>query len=154
MFKYISHIAVAVSLLLLASCEQVSTEADKNYDGTYDITYALGSVIEKDPVNISGIDVYPYFDFFGSLNFVINVVDGKMVSFTYDNGEIPFSAHKFAMPSGRTECEFDDTVSPNVLKIKGTDDVVATFVNGELIVPFVLDCEEISYEFHFKEVAE
>ncbi|MGM9767647.1 MAG: hypothetical protein ACI3Z0_04200 [Candidatus Cryptobacteroides sp.] len=154
MFKYKSLFAVALSVLFMASCGDEPTEMDKNYNPNYDITYTLRSVIEKDPVNINGIDVFPYFDFFKSLRFVIHVTDGKMTSFSYDSGDIPFSSYTFQVPSGEVACEFDTTVSPNVLRIKETGDVIAVFKNGELIVPFVLDCEELSYEYKFKEITD
>lgn len=153
MMKIKSLLFSAVSMLFVAaSCTGVSTEMDKNYNQDYEINYELRSVLEKDPVNINGIDVYPYFDFFKSLKFTIKVKGGKMTSVIYDNGDIPFSPFTFAAPSGEVACEFDDTVSPNVLKLKESGDVIATYRNGELYIPFVLDCEELTYEFRFKEV--
>ena len=153
MLKFKSLLFTAVSILFAAApCTGVSTEMDKDYNQDYDINYELRAVLEKDPVNINGIDVYPFFDFFKSLRFTINVRDGKMTSLIFDNGDIPFSPFSFTVPSGTVACEFDDSVSPNVLRLKDSKDVIATFRNGELYIPFVLDCEEITYEFRFKEV--
>ena len=39
-------------------------------------------------------------------------------------------------------------------RIKGTDNVVAYFQNGEFSVPFQLDCEELNYKYTFKEIVE
>lgn len=154
MNKYNLLFAAISAIILSVSCSESSTEMDKNYNGDYQIEYALKSVVEKDPVNINGIDVYPYFDFFKSLRFVINVKDGKMHSFSYENGDIPFSPFSFDMTSEETECFFDTSVSPNVLRIKESGNIVAEFKNGEFYMPFSLDCEEITYEFKFKEITE
>ena len=81
MLKFKSLLFTEVSILFAdASCTVVSTEMDKDYNQDYDINYELRAVLEKDPVNINGIDVYPFFDFFKSLRFTINVRDGKMTS--------------------------------------------------------------------------
>ncbi|GEM_PF-960364 len=141
-----------LSMGLLAACSDVSDKMDENYNYNRDINYELRTVLEKDPVNINGIDVYPYFDFFKTLRLNIHITDGKMTSLSFDNGDIPFSAYGFDIPEGEVACEFDTSVSPNVLKIKGADNVVAIFKDGEFYVPFNLDCEEITYEFRFKEI--
>ncbi|MGN1232819.1 MAG: hypothetical protein ACI4UJ_05165 [Candidatus Cryptobacteroides sp.] len=153
MFRIKSLLFAAVSMLFVAaSCSDVPTEMDKDYNQDYDINYELRAVLEKDPVNINGIDVYPYFDFFKTLKFTIKVREGRMSSLIFDNGDVPFSPFKFSVPSGEVSCEFDDSVSPNVLRLKDSKEVIATYRNGELYIPFVLDCEELTYEFRFKEV--
>ena len=48
----------------------------------------------------------------------------------------------------------DTEALPNELRIKGTDNVVAYFQNGEFSVPFQLDCEELNYKYTFKEIVE
>ena len=67
---------------------------------------------------------------------------------------LPFSPYAFEIPSGEVECYLDTEALPNELRIKGTDNVVAYFQNGEFSVPFQLDCEELNYKYTFKEIVE
>lgn len=150
MKKYIFTVVAAV--LCLASCQPFSNEMDPDYPTDYQINYTLKQVMEYDPVNVNGIDVYKYFDFFSTLNFTINVVDSKMTSLVFDRGDIPFSPFQFDIPEGEVECWLDSESIPNALRVKGTDDVVAYYKNGQIVMDFQLDCKEISYEFRFKEV--
>lgn len=154
MKKYLFALLSICGLLLVPSCEQVSTEMDPDYPSDYDIDYSLREVLEKDPVNINGIDIYPYFDFFSTLRFTIHVKDGKMSTLEFNNGDIPFSPFSFEIPAGEVECYYDSQVSPNALKLKSNDAVVAYFKSGELYIPFKLDCKEIDYEYRFRKVAE
>lgn len=153
MKKIMTYLAAAAGLLLAASCQPVSTEMDPDYPSDYDISYALGKVLEKDPVNVTGIDVCPYFDFFKTFRFTIHVKGGKMSSFTIENGDVPF--YPFNCVEGEEiECRFDGESSPNVLRIKETDEVIAIFDRGECYLPFQLDCEQLNYEYRFREIAE
>lgn len=151
MKRYLTILAAVFGLLALSSCEPVPTQMDPDYPSDYDIDYALREVLEKDPVNINGIDIYPYFDFFTTLRFTIHVTGGKMTSFEFSNGDIPFSPFAFDIPEGEVECYFDSESSPNVLKLK-TGETVAVFESGELYIPFKLDCKDIDYEYRFKEI--
>lgn len=150
---YLALLTVA-AILALSSCNDVSTEMDSNYNGTYDIKYELRKVIEYDPVNVNGIDVYQHFDFFQTLRFTIHVVDEKMSSLSYDNADIPFSPFKFSAPTGTVDCYLDTQARPYELRLKDGGAVIAYFRKGEFYIPFQLDCEELSYEYTFKEVAE
>ena len=94
------------------------------------------------------------FDFFGTLRFTIHVKDNRMASLEFSNGDVPFSPYAFEIPSGEVECYLDTETLPNELRIKGTDNVVAYFQNGEFSVPFQLDCEELNYKYTFKEIVE
>lgn len=153
--KRFLYILLAVSgLIALSACGTESTEMSKDYPSDYDINYALRKVLEKDPVNVNGIDVYPYFDFFKSLRFTIHVREGKMSSIEFSNGDIPFSPFGFDIPSGDAECWFDTENVPNALRLKSTGEAVAYFKGGEFYIPFQLDCKDINYEFTFKEISE
>lgn len=155
MKKYLSGLAaVLCGLLLVPACQPVSNEMDPDYPSDYDINYSLKTVTEKDPVNINGIDVYPYFDFFKTFSLTIHVRDGKMATLEVDNGDVPFSPFSFDMPEGEVECYYDSQSSPNVLRLSGSDEPVAYFKSGELYIPFKLDCKDIDYEYRFKEVVE
>ncbi len=150
--KYLLLLLAACSLFMHQSCKPASAEADPDYPSDYDINYELREVLEIDPVNINGIDVYPYFDFFKTLRFTIHVRDGKMSTLEFTNGDIPFAPHSFNIPAGEVECWFDTSSSPNALRLKSDDSVVAYLKKGELYMPFKLDCQEIDYEYRFKEI--
>lgn len=146
--------AVILSIFAFTSCEDKSDKMDDDYPADYDINYALREVLEKDPVNINGIDVYDYFDFFTSYRLTIHVRDGKMSSIEFDNGDVPFSTYSFPIPTGEVECYYNTEVSPNTIRLKSDDSVVVYFGNGELYIPFQLDCKDITYEYRFKEITE
>lgn len=149
--------SILLSVLMLAafvSCDDTSTEMDKHYNGTFDIKYGLGKVLEYDPVNVNGIDVCQYFDFFETLRFTLHVTDGKITSLSYTNADIPFSPFDFDAPSGDVDCYLDTNVLPNALKLTSTGQAIAYFRNGEFYIPFQLDCKELSYEYRFKEITE
>lgn len=153
MKKYVMlSLAATLGLMMMSSCSRTNTIADVDYPSTYDIHYALKKVMEYDPVNINGIDVFPHFDFFTSWLITIHVVEGKMTSFELSTGDVPFATHAFPIPSGKVDCYYDTESIPNALRIKDSDQAVAYFRSGQLYIPFVLDCEEISYEYTFKEV--
>ncbi len=155
MKKFLIMFAFVTTLIfVVTSCEDTSTKMDDNYPKDYDINYALKQVIEKDPVNINGIDVYSYFDFFKTYRLTIHYKSGKISSIEFVNGDIPFSAYSFPIPSGETECYYNTESTPNTIRLKGSDDAVVYFGNGELYVPFKLDCKELTYEYRFKEINE
>jgi hypothetical protein len=155
MKKILTSFALAFSLIFaVTSCDDTSNKMDKDYPSDYDIKYALKQVIEKDPVNINGIDVYPYFDFFQTYRLTIHYKSGKISSIEFINGDIPFSTYSFPIPSGETECYYNTESTPNTIRLKGSDDAVVYFGNGELYVPFKLDCKDLTYEYRFKEIKE
>ncbi len=154
MKRYLLVLMAVCGMLMMSSCEEQYHRGDLiEKPGDYDINYTLKTVMEYDPVNINGIDVYKHFDFFSSLTFVLHITDGQITSFEFNNGDVPFSAFGFEVPSGKTDCWFDSESIPNALRIKGSDDAIAYYRNGELYIPFQLDCETINYEFKFKETA-
>ena len=154
MKPYVWILVVMLVCGSLTSCEDVPTEMDPNFSGTFDITYTARKVMQYDPVNINGINVAPYFDFFDTMRFTIHVVDNVMTTLSFTNADIPFSPFSFDVPQGEVECLFDTSVLPNRLVIKNTGDVIAYFRNGEFYIPFQLDCEELSYEYTFREISE
>ena len=150
--KYSLLLFAACSLLLQSSCKPASAEADPDYPSDYDINYELREVLEIDPVNVKGIDVYPYFDFFKTFRFTIHVRDGKMSTVSIENGNMPFSPFSFDTASGEMECYFDSQSSPNALRLKSNGEVIGYFKTGEFYIPFQLDCDQLSYEYRFKEI--
>lgn len=144
----------AFSLFLAQSCEEVSNQMDPDYPSDYDIDYALREVLEIDPVNVNGIDVMPYFDFFDNFRFTIHYRGGKIASVEIVNGDVPFSPYSFSFPEGEVECYFDTERLPNAIRMTSTDEVIAYYSTGEFYIPFQLDCKDISYEYYFREVVE
>ena len=154
MKKYALILTCAAACAALTGCEGVSDRMSSDYPSSYDIKYGIRQVLQYDPMNINGIDVAEKFDFFGTLRFTIHVKDNRMASLEFSNGDVPFSPYAFEIPSGEVECYLDTEALPNELRIKGTDNVVAYFQNGEFSVPFQLDCEELNYKYTFKEIVE
>jgi hypothetical protein len=145
--------AAAASMLFgAAGCYETSDKMTDNYPADYDVTYGLRQVVQYDPMNIDGINVGPKFDFFNTLRFTIHYTDGRITAAGFTNGGVPFSPFGFNVPDGRFEVDFDTDASPNELRIKGTDNVLAYFMNGEFSVPFRLDHSTISYKYTFKGV--
>ncbi len=147
---FLTTLIAAMSVAI--SCKELSNEMDPDYNGTYDLVYCLKSVKQYDPVNVGGIDVYKYFDFFKSLTFTIHFVDEKVSSINFENGSIPFLPYTFNVPSGDIDCYLETSITPYELRIKSNDDVIAYYLRGEFYIPFQLDCEEISYEYRFSSV--
>ena len=140
------------AVILLSSCVGEGTEMDLDYNGTYDVTYCLKSVLEYDSVNVGGINVYPYFDFFKSFRFTIHFVDEKISSVNLNNGDIPVSPYSFSLSEGDVDCYLETSVVPYELRVKSSGDVLAYYLRGEFYIPFQLDCDEISYEYRFSPV--
>jgi len=150
---------LAAFIATVSSCVSVSTDWKADlHPGDYEINYGLNKVLEIDPVNVSGIDVKPYFEFFDSYRMKLYVTDGSISAVEFNPGEIPFTAYGFDLPTGKTECYFDSTVLPNVLRIKSgatksaNDKVFATLLKGEFYVEFNLDYKDITYRYYFKTV--
>lgn len=154
MKKYLLLLSAACSLSMMWSCKEVSNQMDPDYPADYDVNYALREVLEVDPVNVNGIDVCPYFDFFDSFRFTIHYREGRIASCEVTNGDIPFSPFSFAVPEGEVECYFDTERLPNAIRLKSTDEVIAYYSTGEFHMSFQLDCKDITYEYYFKEIAE
>ena len=144
--------SIVAALSLLSSCVEVmpkNTEFDSPNTGTYDYTFVLNKALEIDPLNTTGIDLMPYLDWFSSFQFKVYVVDGKYTACEIDNGNIPFSPYTFAIPQGKVNCKFDTSSSPWTLKLD-SGDVVAVYKQGQFMIPFQLDCADISYEYWLK----
>lgn len=159
MKKCILLSTVAAFIMAISGCVEVSTEWKADlHPGNYEINYGLNKVLEIDPVNVSGIDVKPYFDFFDSYRMNLSVVDGKISGVEFETGDVPFSAYGFTLPKGKTACYFDNTVLPNVLRLQNgatrtkSDPVIATLYKGEFYVEFKLDFKDISYRYYFKTI--
>ncbi|MCM1502672.1 MAG: hypothetical protein NC115_08430 [Bacteroidales bacterium] len=142
----------AAVCLAFSACRPVSNQMDPGMPSDGDIVYTLRQVLEYDPVNVNGIDVCPYFDFFSTLRFTIQVRDGKMSYLQYTDGDIPFSPFSFGTGDGFVECRLDMDVLPYALKLVETGETVAYFRNGEFYIPFQLDCKDLSYEYRFREI--
>lgn len=85
----LSLVAVAVS-----SCYSVGLQdltSDPDYDGNKTSTFRIFKVLQFDDVNVSGIDILPYFDFFNTFRLTLTYKDGKISSMSMDNGDVPFS---------------------------------------------------------------
>jgi len=139
-----------------ASCEvDNSTIMSEDYPQNYKIVYGLRQVLEYDPMNISGIDISKKMDFFSSVKLTLFYNDGKLTHLTYSNGKVPFSPFAFETNGEIDEdCELDYNKVPNELRIRGTDKVIAYFINGEFVMPFQLDCSSISYKYTFVNISQ
>jgi hypothetical protein len=141
---------VVITLSLFGCIEEISNQMSVGYPQNYDIEYGLRQVVQYDPMNINGIDVSKKLDFFSALRFTLQYTDGKLTKVTYSNGEVPFSPFSFETESNfETECELDYDIMPNELRVKGTENVIAYFQNGEFIMPFQLDCGSLNYKYTF-----
>ena len=152
MKRYVWLLAAFSFLMTFIGCESVSPVADPNYDDNATIEWRLREVLQYDPININGINLVDAFDFFGSFGFKRYREDGKFTAFECNNGNVPFSPFAFTVPSGKVDCYLATEVSPYELRLKGSDQVVAYFKNGEFYIPFQLDCVELSYQYKFGEV--
>lgn len=151
MKKNILNISIVLMILSLSGCEEdISNKMSADYPQDYQITYGLRQVLQYDPLNINGIDISDKLDFFSTVRFTLLYSEGKLTSLTYSNGGVLFSPFNFDAESElAVDCELDYDVLPNELRIRGTDNVIAYFQNGEFIMPFQLDCGSISYKYTF-----
>lgn len=111
-------------------------------------TYRLNQVLQCSPENPNGVDLYGKFDFFASLRMTVSVsATGAVVEF--DNGEVPFLPFTEALPEGKIQCDLDHSVIPNVLRIRDTDTVIATFEKDGFTTEFQLDSKLLSYKYKY-----
>ena len=141
----------AFAFLLFLSCDrQLNNEMSKDYPENFQVNYKLRKVLQYDPMNINGVDISKELDFFETLKLTLNYNKGKLTTLSFDNGDIPFSPFNFESEQKfEVPCEIDYDVSPNELRIKDTNKVIAYFINSNFIMPFVLDCELLSYRYTF-----
>ncbi len=136
-----------------AGCEERTTRMLEDYPENYEINYGLRQVLQYDPFNIKGIDISKKLDFFGTVRFTLYYTDGKLTHLKFSNGDVPFSPFSFEMNGDLdVDCEMNYDVSPNELRIRGTDKVVAYFIDGEFVMPFQLDCQLLNYKYTFKSI--
>lgn len=143
---------LALAVFMLSSCVTLPLHdmtMDENFDMNKDVTYVLSQVLEIDDVNVNGIDVLPYLDFFNDFKLELKTKDGKISAIKIDNGSVPFD-YGYTIPQGEVPCYFDNSVIPNVIRLKENDVAVASFVKGELVILFSLDCQTVSYKYKFK----
>jgi len=154
MKNYKLYIPTLLIALFFFGCEEeISNQMSADFPQDYDIEYEIRQVMQYDPLNINGIDISEKLDFFSTVRFTLNYTGGEITSLSYSNGDVPFSPFGFEADSQiDAECELNYDVLPNELRIKGTENVVAYFQNGEFIMPFQLDCGSISYRFTFADV--
>lgn len=155
MKRIILFIASAVLALSFASCERVApSDSQLKPDESLPdrtTTFALSSVLEKDPMNTAGVEVVDKLKFFSTYRMLLTYTDGEISDIEFQQ-ELPFSTYSFDIPTGKQACYYDTSRVPFTIRLKSTDDVVATYSVGEFLVSFNLGCEEVSYEFHFKKV--
>ena len=154
MKNYKLFFPILLIIFFFIGCEEeISNKMSADFPQDYDIEYEIRQVMQYDPMNINGIDISEKLDFFSTVKFTLHFNGGKITNLTYSNGEVPFSPFGFEADSQiEAECELDYDVMPNELRIKGTDNVVAYYQNGEFIMPFQLDCGSISYKYTFVDV--
>ena len=116
---------------------------------------SIFKVLQFDDVNVSGIDILPYFDFFNTFRLTLTYKDGKISSMSMDNGDVPFSRkYGFEIPSQTVDVYFDNTVHPNAIRRTDSKEILATFNKGVLVMNFKLDCATVSYRYMFTGVTE
>ena len=153
MKKNVFIFTVISVLLSLSGCDtNARLEIDPNYPADYDIQYGIRQVMQYDEVNINGIDIAEKLPFFETFRLTIHYTDSKISGVTFSNGDIPFSPYDFAVPAGKIDCYLDTDALPNELRITGTKNVIAYFQSGEFSIPFMLDCQSLSYKYTFKSV--
>jgi hypothetical protein len=106
-------------------------------------------VLQIDPLNTSGIDIKSYFDWFDTYSLTVYVENGKYAYCEVSTGDIPFNPYGFQLPAGKQPCSLDNSVSPMAIRLS-SGEVLARYRQGQFVVPFQLDCSDISYEFWFK----
>ena len=100
-------------------------------------------------MNVNGIDIKPYFDWFDSFQLEIRRTDGKITGIKMNNGNIPHDMYGFNLPTEEVECYFDNSVQPNAIRRKSDDQIVAVFRKGVVCMEFNMDCKTVSYRFMF-----
>ena len=164
MKKYVIKIAAALSACAFSSCDEETTlpyiPVEKPEDNTppsgedpetYTVTYRLDKVLLCSPDNTNGLDISGKLDYFSPLRMTLNVSPlGTTVVF--ENDEVPFSPFAGLIPEGGgpIACELDSDVTPNVLRIKDSDTVLATFEQDGFTTEFRLDSRLLTYKYKFK----
>lgn len=161
MKKYALLLAAALFVSAFSACDDETTlpyipyEEDKTETPTEgedpDIitnTYRLNQVLQCSPENPSGVDIFGKLDFFATLRMTVSVsATGAVVRF--DNGEVPFLPFTEALPEGEIECDLDHSTIPNVLRIRDTGTVIATFEKDGFTTTFQLDCKQLTYKYKY-----
>jgi len=142
-------------ILSLSGCVKIYGDKehfiiDKNYNGTFDYTFTLQKVLEKDPVNVNGIDIVDELEGYESLALKVYYVDEKITALEFTEGSVPYTAYGFNLPQGKVDCYFDTKCYPNAVKLKSDNSVIAYYKLGQFFFQFQLDCSEITYEYWFK----
>ena len=144
MKKYVIMIAAALSACAFSSCDEETTlpyiPVEKPEDNTppsgedpetYTVTYRLDKVLLCSPDNTNGLDISGKLDYFSPLRMTLNA------------GLMPEGG-------GPIACELDSDVTPNVLRIKDSDTVLATFEQDGFTTEFRLDSRLLTYKYKFK----
>ena len=113
--------------------------------------YILRQVLEMDPLNPTGIDIYSHFKEFATLSMSIYYEDGKIAYVEFDNGDIPYNPLSFVVPSGKISCSYDNGSIPPVIRLS-TGEVLAQMIQNEPVIAFSLDYNKIKYKYTFKAV--
>lgn len=153
MKKYVFLFTAVSVLFALVSCEDDDrTRMSSDYPSDYDINYGLFHVYQYDEVNINGIDIAQKFDFFDTFRLTLHYTDNKISAVTFSHGDVPFSPYSYEIPEGKSDAYLNTDVLPNELRLKGSEKVIAYYVNGEFSIPFKLDCQSLNYKYTFKSI--
>lgn len=143
---------LAVAAMTCGCVQQIGlhdTVADPDYEPNAVSTYYLWRALQIDDVNVNGIDIKPYFDWFDTFTLEIRRTDGKISGIKMNNGDIPHDKYGFNLPTDEVECYFDNSVQPNAIRRKSDDQILAVFRKGVVCMEFKLDCQTVSYRFMF-----
>ena len=147
---FLGLVAVAV---LATGCVKTLNLHDTTMDSEYEAdkvsTFYLWKALQIDDVNVNGIDIKPYFDWFDSFQLEIRRTDGKISGIKMNNGNIPHDMYGFNLPTEEVECYFDNSVQPNAIRRKSDNQIVAVFRKGVVCMEFKMDCKTVSYRFMF-----
>lgn len=147
----LAALAVAVSSCVKIdhSDEFMAPDSDAMLAPDHVDNLCLYKVLEYDPMNTAGIDIVDELDFFSSYRFKIYYQDLKVCAVEIIS-ELPFSTYGFPIPAGKQEAYYNTTSVPYTIRLKNTDQVVATYLQGQFCISWQLGCEEISYKLYFK----
>lgn len=148
-------LSITLAALAISACVEVYGDkehyvVDKEHNGTFHHTFVLQKVLEKDPVNVNGLDILNELEGYESLSLKVYYVDDKITALEFTEGEVPYTAYGFAIPEGKVDCYFDTNCFPNAVRLKSDDSVIAYYKLGQFFFPYQLDCSDISYEYWFK----
>jgi len=150
-----SVLSAAALVFSLSGCVEVYGDSDhylldKDHNGTFDYTFTLQKVLEKDPVNVNGIDILGELEGFETISLKVYYVDDKISALEFTEGSVPFTAYEYSLPQGKVDCYLDYSCYPNAVKLSSDKSVIVYYKQGQFFFPFQLDCGEISYEYWFK----